>query len=87
MSVGVIRKCVERAPEAIALHYERIAARARSAKDNHEDEAPWYQHEVLAWLWVMVDHAVAFSSVKASGSKAAFEELIVHWARVLVSDG
>ena len=38
------------------------------------------------WLWVMVNTTVAFFSVKASRSKAAFEELIGHWAGILVSD-
>ncbi|NTV42796.1 MAG: transposase, partial [Syntrophobacteraceae bacterium] len=42
---------------------------------------------VLAWLWVMVNGTVAFFSVKASRSKTAFEELIGHWAGILVSDG
>ena len=43
--------------------------------------------EFLAWLWVMVNTSVAFFSVKASRSKEAFEELIGHWAGILVSDG
>jgi len=87
MSVGAIQKCVDRVSQAIVPHYEKIAHRARSAKVNHVDETAWYQHGVLAWLWVMVNHTVAFFSVKASRSKAAFEELIGHWAGILVSDG
>lgn len=86
MSVGAIQKFVDRVSQAIVPHYERIAARARSVKVNHVDETPWYQHGLLAWLWVMVNHTVAFFSVKASRSKAAFEELIGHWAGILVSD-
>jgi len=87
MSVGAIQKCVDRVSQAIVPHYEKIADRARNARVNHVDETPWYQHGVLAWLWVMVNHTVAFFSVKASRSKAAFEELIGHWAGILVSDG
>jgi transposase len=34
----------------------------------------------------MVNNTVAFFSVKTSRSKAAFEELIGHWAGILVSD-
>jgi transposase len=64
-----------------------MADRVRNAKVNHVDETPCSQHGVLAWLWVMVNHTVAFFSVKASRSKAAFEELIGHWAGILVSDG
>jgi transposase len=35
----------------------------------------------------MVNSSVAFFSIKASRSKKAFEELIGHWAGILVSDG
>jgi hypothetical protein len=42
----------------------------------HIDETAWYQHGVLAWLWVMVNTTVAFFSVQASRSRAAFEALI-----------
>lgn len=86
ISVGGIQRCVDRVSEAILPHYEAIAARARSARVNHLDETSWYQHGVLMWLWVMVNSTVAFFSVKASRSKAAFEELIGHWAGILVSD-
>jgi hypothetical protein len=33
---------------------------------NYIDETAWYQHGVLAWLWVMVDTRVAFFMVQAS---------------------
>jgi transposase len=87
ISTGGIQRCVDRVAQAILPHYEAIAARARSHAVNHVDETPWYQHGVLAWLWVMVNHTVALFSVKASRSKAAFEELVGHWAGILVSDG
>jgi transposase len=86
ISVGAIQRCVDRVSQAILPHYEAIAARARSLRVNHVDETPWYQHGVLAWLWAMVNHTVGFFSVKASRSKKAFEELIGHWAGILVSD-
>lgn len=60
---------------------------ARGIMVNFIDETSWYQHGVLAWLWVMVNPSVAFFSIKASRSKQAFEELIGHWAGILVSDG
>jgi transposase len=41
----------------------------------------------LAWLWVMVNTTVAFFTVHASRSKAAFEALVERWAGILVSDG
>lgn len=44
---------------------------------NFIDETSWYQHGVLAWLWVMA----------TTRSKKAFEELIGHWVGILVSDG
>lgn len=86
ISVGGIQLCVDRVSRAIVPYYEAIAARARSCKVNHLDETFSYQHEVLMWLWVMVNSTVAFFSIKASRSKAAFEELIGHWAGILVSD-
>jgi transposase len=87
ISIGGIQRCVDRVSQAILPYYEAIACRARSVKVNFIDETPWYQHGVLAWLWVMVNTQVAFFSVKASRSKEAFEELIGHWAGILVSDG
>jgi transposase len=87
ISTGGIKRCVDRVSQAILPYYGAIAARARSAKVNHVDETPWYRHWILAWLWVMVNDTVASFSVKSSRSKAAFEELIGHWAGILVSDG
>jgi transposase len=87
ISCGGIQRCIDRVSEAILPHYVAIAERARSAMVNFIDETSWYQHGVLAWLWVMVNHSVAFFSIKASRSKKAFEELIGHWAGILVSDG
>ena len=87
ISSGGIQRCVDRVSEAILPHYVAIAERARSIMVNFIDETSWYQHGVLAWLWVMVNSSVAFFSIKASRSKKAFEELIGHWAGILVSDG
>jgi transposase len=87
ISRGAIQRCVDRVSEAIKSHYEAIAGRARSAKVNYIDETAWYQHGVLAWLWVMVNTTVAFFKLQASRNKAAFEALIERWAGILVSDG
>jgi hypothetical protein len=51
------------------------------------DETTWYQHRVLAWLWVMVNTMVALFKVQASRNTAAFEALVERWAGKLVSDG
>jgi transposase len=87
MSRGTIQRAVDRVSEAITPHYEAIAWEARTAKVNYIDETSWYQHGVLAWLWVMVNTTVAFFTVHASRSQAAFEALIERWAGILVSDG
>jgi len=87
LSRGTIQRAVDRVSEAITPHYEAIAQRARSAAVNYVDETAWYQHGVLAWLWVMVNPTVAFFMVHASRSKAAFEALVKRWAGILVSDG
>jgi transposase len=87
ISRGGIQRAVDRVSEAIRPHYEAIATQARQAKVNYIDETAWYQHGVLAWLWVMVNPTVACFMVHASRSKAAFEALVERWAGILVSDG
>jgi transposase len=87
ISRGAIQRVVDRVSEAIIPHYEAIAAKARHAPVNFIDETAWYQHGVLAWLWVMVNTSVAFFMVQASRSKVAFEALVERWAGILVSDG
>jgi transposase len=87
ISRGGIQRTVDRVSEAIEPLYEAITEKARSAKVNYIDETAWYQHGVLAWLWVMVNPTVAFFKVQASRNKAAFEALIERWAGILISDG
>jgi transposase len=87
ISRGAIQRAVDRVSAALIPHYEAIAQKARGAQVNYIDETAWYQHGVLAWLWVMVNPTVAFFAVHASRSKAAFEALIERWAGILVSDG
>jgi transposase len=87
ISRGAIQRAVDRVSEAIHPHYEAIAAKAREAKVNYIDETSWYQHGVLAWLWVMVNTTVALFQVQASRNTAAFKALIKRWAGILVSDG
>ena len=64
-----------------------MPSRPVGAQVNYIDETAWYQHGVLAWLWVMVNTTVAFFTVQASRSQAAFEALVERWAGILVSDG
>jgi transposase len=87
ISRGAIQRAVDRVSEAIAPYYEAVAAKARDAPVNYIDETAWYQHGVLAWLWVMVNTTVALFKVQASRNKVAFEALIARWAGILVSDG
>jgi transposase len=87
LSRGAVQRAVDRVSEAIQPHYEAIAEQARGAQVNYIDETAWYQHGVLAWLWVMVNTTVALFTVDTSRSKAAFEALVERWAGILVSDG
>ena len=87
ISRGAIQRAVDRVSEAIKPHYEAIATQARAVKVDYIDETAWYQHGVLAWLWVMVNTTVALFTVQTSRSSAAFEALIERWAGILVSDG
>jgi hypothetical protein len=65
ISRGAIQRAVDRVSAAITPHYEAIGAKARDARVNSIDETAWYQHGVLAWLWVLVNPAVAFFTVQA----------------------
>lgn len=87
ISRGAIQRCVDRVSHAIQPYYDAIAEQARAAQVNYVDETAWYQHGVLAWLWVMVNTTVALFTVQASRSQAAFEALVERWAGILVSDG
>jgi len=87
ISRGGIQRCIDRACEAILPYYEAIATLARKAKVNFIDETPWFQKGILMWLWVMVNHEVAFFKIQTSRSKEAFEALVDKWAGILVSDG
>ena len=87
ISRGAIQRAVDRVSEAIKPYYEAIAEKARGVPVNYIDETAWYQHGVLAWLWVMVNTTVALFTVQASRSQAAFEALVERWAGIFVSDG
>jgi transposase len=87
ISRGAIQRAVDRVSEAIRPHYEAIAMQARTVKVNYIDETAWYQHGMLAWLWVMVNTSVALFTVQSNRSKEAFERLVERWAGILVSDG
>jgi transposase len=87
ISQGAIQRAVDRVSEALKPHDEAMAVQARRAPVNYSDETGWYQHGVLAWLWVMVNTTVALFKVQASRSHVAFEALIAHWAGIVVSDG
>src|SRR5262249_5319264 len=87
ISRGAIQRAVDRVSDAITPHYEAIAEQARRAPVNYIDETAWYQHGVLAWLWVMVNTTVALFTVQSSRSKEAFERLVERWTGILVSDG
>ena len=87
LSRGAVQGAVDRVSEAIAPVYEAIAAKARRATVNSIDETSWYQHGVLAWLWVRVNTTVALVKVQANRNPAAFEALMERWAGLLVSDG
>jgi transposase len=87
ISQGAMQRTVARVSEALTPHDEAIAEQARRARVHDIDETGWYQHGVLAWLWVMVNTTVALFKVQGSRSQAAFEALVASWAGILVSDG
>ena len=80
LSRGTIQRAVDRVSEAIQPLHDAVAAKAREATVNYIDETAWYQHGMLAWLWVMVNATVAFFKIQASRNTAAFEALSGRWA-------
>jgi hypothetical protein len=87
ISQGAMQRVVDRISDAITPHYEAIAGKARSTKVNYIDETAWYEHGVLASLWVMANTMVALFTVQASRDKTAFAALIERWVGLVVSDG
>ena len=87
LSRDALQRAVDRVSAASQPHDEASAEKARQATGNYIDETAWYQHGVLAWLWVMVNTPVALFKVQASRDMAAFEALIGRWAGILVSAG
>src|SRR5262245_25026767 len=59
ISRGAIQRAVDWVSDAITPHDEAVAEQASRAPVNSIDETTWYQHGVLAWLWVMVNAMVA----------------------------
>ena len=55
ISRGAIQRAVDRVSEAINPITRRLPRRPAERKVNYIDETAWYQHGVLAWLWVMVN--------------------------------
>ena len=75
ISSGGIQRCVDRVSEAILPHYVAIAERARSAMVNFIDETSWYQHGVLAWLWVMVNPLGSFLQYQGQPVEKGFRRV------------
>ena len=87
ISLGAIRKVLDRTSEALLPYYEAIGVQARSQAVNHVDETSWYLKGVLCWLWVLTSSSVSFFMIHQNRSKAAFKELVKEWEGILVSDG
>jgi transposase len=86
IATGTIQKIVDRASAAIDPVYETIADIARSQPCNYIDETSWFRNNALQWLWAMVNDRVAFYRIDAHRSKEAFNQLILDWQGILVSD-
>jgi transposase len=87
VSLGAIQKIINRATEAITLHYDAIRKAARQAPVNYIDETSWKTNGCLRWLWTMTSALVSFFMIHRHRSRAAFEELVGAWQGILISDG
>ncbi|WP_300674581.1 IS66 family transposase [Desulfoluna sp.] len=87
ISTGAIQNIIDRATNALAPIYQRIAEVARSSYCNYVDETSWKLSHDLCWLWVMANKQVGFYRIATHRSKQAFEELVEDWNGILISDG
>ena len=87
ISLGAIQKVLDRVSQAIEPSYKMIAVQVRQATVNHIDETSWHKNGVLMWLWVMANKTSALFMIHSRRSWEAFQELILDWKGILVSDG
>ena len=86
ISTGAVQRVIDRTSQALAPIHKALGEKARVSPINHVDETSWFNEAKLCWLWVMVNHAVAYFLVQANRSEQAFLSLIQHWEGILVSD-
>lgn len=87
IATGTIQKIVNRTSNALLPVYEYIGRIARRFWCNYIDETSWFKQNDLHWLWAMVNERVAFYRIDPHRSKQAFDNLIMDWEGILVSDG
>lgn len=86
ISTGAIQKVIDRASEALKPVHIKIGDIARTSYINYIDETSWMLNGALNWLWVMANDTVAYFMIHKNRSKQAFQELILDWDGILVSD-
>jgi hypothetical protein len=87
ISQGAIPRAGARGSDALAPHEAARAEQARRARLHDLAETGGSQHGGVAWRWVLVNPTVAWFTVQASRSHAAFEALVASWAELVVRDG
>jgi transposase len=86
IATGTIQKIIDRASMSLYPVYDHIGEIARSHWCNYIDETSWFTEHNLQWLWAMVNERVAYYRIDPHRSKQAFEQLILDWRGVLISD-
>jgi hypothetical protein len=81
--VGAQRVCLDMNP----FYTHQVIEQARRARLHDLAETGGSQHGGVAWRWVLVNPTVAWFTVQASRSHAAFEALVASWAELVVRDG
>ena len=86
ISTGAVQKVIDRVSQAMAPAYDKITQTAHSQKVGYIDETSWFRAGALHWLWVMATTSVALFLIHPKRSRDAFNELILRWQGILVSD-
>ena len=86
LSCGGIQKMIDRASSALEPAWSAFGLAARGRQINHIDETPWRSSGNLHWVWAMEGSGPSFFIIHRHRSKEAFQELIMDWKGILISD-
>lgn len=85
-STGAISESQEPVAEWLEPLYDHIGDTIRQAPVAHADETTHFREKARRWLWVLCTPQLAFYMVHASRGMKAAQNLLGHFAGILISD-